>query len=418
LKKNFLLLITTVLVFYTFLEVAIWRNYLNRVPLTLHSELGRLSPFAQTSKTGIMPKDYIMILGDSYAEGLGDWLLQVVEKGNPEFNSAHVLHNLTGRDVISFGERGGFPSRSYVFHMNEKFEGTQLYAGMALPEPKDILVYYFEGNDVNDEIANLTFWGPVKLREIDKIDRSMIKDFINDLAISGKRVTAKRWYFLRNAHLLDTSTKLVKLALKNLGKNFSSLLQNTDPAYVFKQEYKEDWSRYTGGTTKVNVAGNIKTYPYETVEPAPFHTSEDIDLSGIVLEESFRFIRKKFPQAKLTVVYIPSPINSYEILSENVVLRDRIRLADQDQAGPPTSFTPDELNQSSNHVCQMVYRATQKFNAYFIDTRKELITAAKSKGFLHGPNDASHFNKIGYETLARIIKDNLAVNESNGCSLN
>src|SRR3979490_1690371 len=61
---------------------------------------------AQSTKAGFVPRDYIAILGDSMAEGLGDALLAAGENEARAFHAAHVVRELTGRDVVSFG-RGG-----------------------------------------------------------------------------------------------------------------------------------------------------------------------------------------------------------------------------------------------------------------------------------------------------------------------
>src|SRR5262249_58772548 len=61
---------------------------------------------AQSTKAHFVPRDYVAILGDSFAEGLGDALLAAGNNEARAFHAAHVLHDLTGRDVVSFG-RGG-----------------------------------------------------------------------------------------------------------------------------------------------------------------------------------------------------------------------------------------------------------------------------------------------------------------------
>src|SRR5262249_10211539 len=64
---------------------------------------------AQSTKAGFIPHDYIAILGDSMAEGLGDALLAAGNNEARAFHAAHVVRELTGKDVVSFG-RGGSSS--------------------------------------------------------------------------------------------------------------------------------------------------------------------------------------------------------------------------------------------------------------------------------------------------------------------
>src|SRR5688572_29137633 len=76
-------------------------------PLRIHAGLPRpLRPLAQPSKLGTVPARYVALLGDSYAQGAGDWLLSVNANRNPPFHSADLIHARTRRDVISFGASG------------------------------------------------------------------------------------------------------------------------------------------------------------------------------------------------------------------------------------------------------------------------------------------------------------------------
>ena len=50
-----------------------------------------------------MPRDYITLLGDSYAEGQGDGLLAANGDRAKFVQSAHVLQRLTGHDAVSLG---------------------------------------------------------------------------------------------------------------------------------------------------------------------------------------------------------------------------------------------------------------------------------------------------------------------------
>src|SRR5260370_24777948 len=63
----------------------------------------------QTSKVDYAPRDYVAIMGDSYAEGVGDEMLEVNGNDAKSFHAAHVIHDLTGRDVVTFGHGGARP---------------------------------------------------------------------------------------------------------------------------------------------------------------------------------------------------------------------------------------------------------------------------------------------------------------------
>ena len=142
-------------------EFILWRNLLTEVPLTLHNLQEAPIPCADV-QVSVIPERYVLILGDSIAEGLGDHLMRVVVERN-RYAVAHHLQDKIGRDVISFGVRGGYPSDTYVFQSHRNWDGINIYTGIALEQPKDIVVLYSEGTDINDEMANIRFWLPPTL---------------------------------------------------------------------------------------------------------------------------------------------------------------------------------------------------------------------------------------------------------------
>ena len=85
-------------------------KFLEKLPLRLYGSIDKnLRILAQSSKKSLLPKEYIAILGDSYAVGSGDWLREVREKsffGVPDYSPAHLIYKKTDIDVVSFGQGG------------------------------------------------------------------------------------------------------------------------------------------------------------------------------------------------------------------------------------------------------------------------------------------------------------------------
>ncbi len=110
-----LLLLTTQAQTLIFLEFVLFAVCLPYIPLKLHLYLDdRIRILAQSSKRAAVPRDYVAITGDSYALGRGDWLLSVDANRNPAFHSAHVLHERTDHDVISFARGGAGSVRGVI----------------------------------------------------------------------------------------------------------------------------------------------------------------------------------------------------------------------------------------------------------------------------------------------------------------
>jgi hypothetical protein len=84
----------SLLLSYLLLEFVWFRLFLPHVPLKLHAYLdSEIRLLAQSSKRGLVPEDYVALVGDSYAQGRGDWLLEADPNRNGPFASAHVLQS-------------------------------------------------------------------------------------------------------------------------------------------------------------------------------------------------------------------------------------------------------------------------------------------------------------------------------------
>ena len=142
---NAALVLVSLLLTYLVLDFGVLHHFIDRVPLRLNGFLGRAMIFGQSSKAGPIPHDYIAVLGDSYAEGVGDWLLEVGNHGNPDFQATHVLHRITGRDVITFGKGGTGQLENLVVLPVEAFESINDDTTFHLDPPKQIFAYFYEG---------------------------------------------------------------------------------------------------------------------------------------------------------------------------------------------------------------------------------------------------------------------------------
>src|SRR3954453_4634068 len=154
---NALLLIISVGATYLVASFVIFRFLLPHLSFNLHPHFPDVAEvFAQTSKAGTVPRDYVALLGDSYAEGQGDGLLAANGDRAKLLHSAHVLHRLTGRDVISLGIGGaGFVQAMGRQPSRILRDGCFLYP--RLDPPRRMLVYFYEGNDLDENryIANM-----------------------------------------------------------------------------------------------------------------------------------------------------------------------------------------------------------------------------------------------------------------------
>src|SRR5262249_29182796 len=151
---------------------------LRYVPLRLHADLpADIRVFAQSSKSGVLPRDPVLLLGDSYAQGYGDWLLEADPDRNGPFHSGHIIHKRSGREVIRWGQSGAGSAEAMAALPAMAYARTKDAWYLRLPKPHVAIVYFYEGNDLNDDMAFLE-------RRVEKSDGGDLVDRI-DRAIAA-----------------------------------------------------------------------------------------------------------------------------------------------------------------------------------------------------------------------------------------
>ena len=97
---NTALVVISLAITYLVGEFVFFRYLLPDMSMNLRPHLpDRADFFLQNSKARHVPHDYIALVGDSYAQGMGDWLLAVGGKSDQPYHSANVIHDLLGRDT-------------------------------------------------------------------------------------------------------------------------------------------------------------------------------------------------------------------------------------------------------------------------------------------------------------------------------
>ncbi len=77
----------------------------------------RAEIYLQNAKAALRPRDYIALIGDSHAQGAGDWLWSVGYENDRPYHSANVIHDLAGKDVITFGRGGAGSAEALVLRV-------------------------------------------------------------------------------------------------------------------------------------------------------------------------------------------------------------------------------------------------------------------------------------------------------------
>src|SRR3954466_9302880 len=366
---NTALVVISLAVTYLAASFFLFRVALPHLPINLRPHFPDIAEvFAQTSKRATVPRDYIALLGDSYAEGQGDGLLNANGDRAKVQHSAHVLHRLTGRDVISLG-LGGAGSAQAMVRMPARILNGGCFLYPHLDPPQRMLVYFYEGNDL-EENGFIVHSAPAT----GGITPENIARYVEQRYASPPPLRC----FI---DLAATGFKMAKFVLTN-AESFETL-------------------RKPSAGNKVVVRGNPHAAP--ALQKPPLELDAALrDAALTVFDVSLDWLIRNFGDAAITVVYLPSPAAIYRHADASVDVYVRWPLNDVEPVSANAIYA------ASQRACEQIRTLSLARRARFFDMRPALRAAAATT-VIHGPRDWNHFNNAGYrvlgETLARTIDE-------------
>jgi hypothetical protein len=378
------------------LEFAVLPLALPWTPLRIHAALPRaLRPLAQSSKAGTLPQHWIALLGDSYAQGAGDWLLSADASRNPPYHTAHLLYQATGRDVVSFGASGAGSLRAMGTEPEAFVDYLARTWRYKLPEPEQIVVYFYEGNDLQDNLRDLDHtvrppWERAQLRDPGSFQR-FVRETASERTPLHEELESYGW--TDNLFLARFVARMLGAAVRGF--------ETGDPA--------PDWS--PGEVNRARIGGAERALP-DGLQAPPLELGEaELDLALFAHEQAFALLRQRFPAVPVLVVYVPSPLSCYRITSE------RVDTQLQRDEGRSSEFSTALLAERGDSVCERVAALTWAGGGAFLDPRPVLWELADREP-IHGPRDWKHFNRRGSEVLAGAIAAALrgGARETPGCA--
>jgi hypothetical protein len=365
---NTALVLLSLAVTYLAASFFLFRVLIGDLPLNLRPHFPDLAEvFAQTSKRATVPRDYVALLGDSYAEGQGDGLLNANGDRTKLQHSAHVLHRLTGRDVISLGIGGAGSVQAMVRQPTRILrDGCLLYP--SLEPPRQMFVYFYEGNDLDEN------------------------GFIVNMVVQNGAVTRENLTRYIAEHYAAPPTRRCFTDLAETGVKMAQFL-------LTKPDSFENLRR-PSLHNKV-IRGEV-AHPAPTLQKPPVELGpQATDASLLVFDVALDWLMRNF-SAAITVIYLPSPAAIYRHADAAVDVYWRWPLM---EVQPVLAA---DIYAASQRTCEQIRTLTLAHRARFIDMRPALRTAAAST-VIHGPRDWNHFNDAGYrvlgETLAKTIDD-------------
>jgi hypothetical protein len=373
-----LLVISAIFVSVLGFEAAFSLVGLRYVPLRLYGDLPEdVRIFAQSSKTGVVPRDPVLLLGDSYAQGFGDWLRQADPDRNGPFHSAHVINRLINRDVITTGVSGAGSAEGMAAFPAIAYADTKRAWHLRLPPAHVAVVYFYEGNDLNDNMRFLAHAreNPESSEIVETIDR-MIAAYPSTLYIR------RGWW--RHFPLLRFSSRIARRVFVELTSAKTTRGPEPDDTASVGQPDPPNI---------VEVAGQAVVLPANLQSPAMELMQPELERAVLVFERSLVFLRKLLPGTPVLVVFLPSPLSTYRLLSPEVSIQ-------RYELGSASRYPMERVAEYSNAICLLIRTVAIGQNTGFIDLRPAFRSASE---LVHGPRDFKHFNRKGMEVLGQAV---------------
>jgi hypothetical protein len=247
---------------------------------------------------------------------------------------------------------------------------------LRLPTPKLAVVYFYEGNDLDNNMSFLeqSDGSSDVVYDSGQIDRK-IKD------ASPVHPTGWRRYF----PFVDFCFNLAR----RIYIETTSTRSQTD---------EDRSSKESEPPNLVVVGGRAMALPGRMQSPSLGLTDTEVRQGVLVFERSLAFLRRLLPGTHIMVVYIPSPLSSYQLLSPRVSIQRYLK--DQLQRG--AHYPKERVAEYSDRICELIRAVTIDQGAGFLDLRPA-IRAASLQELVHGPRDFSHFNRKGMLVLGQAV---------------
>jgi hypothetical protein len=386
---NAAVVVASLAVSYLVIQFVFFRFLLADLPPNLRPYLSdRARIFAQTSSAHAVPQDYVALLGDSYAEGVGDWMLAAGGERRRPFGSADVIHALSGRDVASFGRAGAGSAEAMVLRVTRILGGGACYAFPPVETPKRFIVYFYEGNDLDDNNA--------------LIER--------DIQARGPSLAAATDAFLARDYGVESHWQCYD-HLREMVVRMGS--------FVIRQHLRrESFVDLPASRNRVLIAGMPTAAP-ELQLPSMALGDQEVTDGITVFDRSLAWLRRNYPAAPATVIYIPSPGATYRHASAEVAGRDIYEPELSRKSGRAVlvdgrTFPVSGIYARSQCICEGIRSAARNNGAGFVDTRPAL-RAAGARASVHGPRDWKHVNETGYRLIGALVAKHLDDRPADTC---
>jgi len=302
--------------------------------------------------------------------------------------------------MISFGSAGNGSIAGIVARPLATLAYLRASTRIQLTDPDILLIYFYEGNDLNDNIEYLQ----KQAKSGKPFDNSQLQDhayfqhYLNQSVLQQEALYQRsidpRWY--QQLYL----GKFIVHASAALAVNLPHLI---DPEKKDEEQAgrsplnppgRYSWTE-PGHINHARINDSDVSLP-DTVQGPSMDLDEQEKNDALVsFRESLHFLKQALPNTRVVVVYLPSVISCYAITSPQVSVQSHARRHH-------FVFDTPQMREQSDWIALQIGNVSRSEQAGFIDAREAIRSAAQREP-VHGPLDWNHFNQAGYKALASAI---------------
>lgn len=389
-RKNLVISAVVMLLCYGVLEASFLWWFPRVMPASAMAWLEEgLQPLAQSAKRGVMPHHYLALAGDSYAQGMGDWASEAMAHPMARYHSAHLLQDSLGCDVISFGSAGAGSVRGIVTEPMSQLAYLRRYAWHQMEDPAMLLVYFYEGNDLHDNLDYFRYSFPRLFDATQQFDSATYQRYLQQFAVERDATwrQAQRHEVLR---YLPFARFLQRVAAGAMGMPMQDA-SDEDPRFNPPWRFGATTVLNPGMVNKAVMQGQPVSLPDNLQGPAMDLSASELEQAWFALDQSLLFITHALPHTRVVLVYIPSVLSIYALQDGPVSV--------QTYEGRDSRMTAAQLQAAHAKMQARLRAIAQARQVPVIDTTTALQLSGRTTP-VHGPEDWNHFNRRGYEALA------------------
>jgi hypothetical protein len=319
----------------------------------------------------------------------------------PNFATHHLLHENLGIDVMALGYPGFGTLGSCLSMVSERemFDSSWIWSD--LEYPSHILVVFYEGNDLINNLHEIEQRG----FNISQPITEHSKKGIGQIIVKESEKLHSSWSIVDHSASWNLFAGLIRNYL-NKHKPSEEHCTTSTPEFSTNND-KQDSVEENVTLVEENLAiinGNRVSLGY-CEGPALHLTDDEIDLSLEIARQSLAYLRKCFPKSKIDLLYLPSSLSIYEF-SDCALRPAPLSIKGETRNNV---FDPADALRMNERLRSDFSSLSNSLGFGFIDTTPFLKEKANLH-LLHGPRDPIHLNRKGYEVFSEAIIQQLKTN--------